>query len=114
MNSFICKNCKHTREISSIDMKKNGELFINCSKCRNKSKEWRQLNTERIKSYNQLYLNDNKDRLNELHKLYNQAHPEQLRDYNRKYANKPEVKERIRLYQAEYRKLHKLKEISTI
>ena len=56
----FCKYCKKNKQID--DFQKNNKTLVRCIDCRNKSKQWKDKNKERIKLYNKCYRNK------ELHK----------------------------------------------
>lgn len=91
------ENSKQYRLNNSDKIKKYNESRKAITK--EYDKEYREKNSERIKENKKQYYEDNKEYFKEKNKIARQKlDPEKKKEYDRRYYNKPETKEKIKTY----------------
>lgn len=98
MDTFKCIGCKNLNKITDKDIKKDGNIYSKCLKCREKckvyskinsdilyekTKEWRDKNKDTTKINNAIYYEENKQKLIEKSKAYYDKNREQIAEYKR-------------------------------
>jgi len=121
----ICAKCGKTLDISKFQIR-YGKISDYCKECKakidqeyyknnkgavkQKTKEYRENNREKVKEYQNKYQKDNKDSIQERHKEYKEKHIEEITKYQKDY--KESNKDKLKIFQKEYREsnLEKIKE----
>ena len=100
-----CVSCK--RELSEEEFSinpKTGEYYKHCNSCREKDKEYREQNKDKLKEYDKEYREQNKDKIKEKKKKYKEQNKDKLKEYQKEYSkeyreqNKDKIKERMKEY----------------
>jgi len=113
----ICTVCKIEKELSLFTKNKNKKdgLSSCCKTCRKeytilnkdiikqKSKEWRNQNPDKVKENNTKYLGKYQYDKKDYKKEWNRLHPEKIKQYKEKYQNNLDVNKRKKQSQAYYK-----------
>jgi hypothetical protein len=99
MEKKVCSKCKEEKEVCEFGKRKDSKdgLSRECKSC---SKLWKLNNRERVLEYNKNYNQKNKEKLNGYKKKWKQSNFEQISNFQKNYKKKN--KEKLNEYQKKW------------